>query len=135
MTGGRSIIFKIENQTNCVDQSLILMLVSSILILCVRICSQACIRDGTTMKKHKNSRHHKIEFEGLKKISSQIFKQPELNAKLRVTTLGLLFPFLPCQEARPSLTDDDIKGGTNKRELDELRNDYIREKRSSIEDM
>ena len=30
------------------------MLVNSILILCVRICSQVCIRDRTTMKKHKH---------------------------------------------------------------------------------
>ena len=50
-----------ENQTIYVNQTLISMLVNSILILCVRICPHACIRDETTMKKHKNSRQDKIE--------------------------------------------------------------------------
>ena len=39
------------------------------------------------MKKHKNSRQGKIEFELLKIWSCQTFKQPDLNVKLRVTTL------------------------------------------------
>ena len=76
-----------ENQTICGNQSLGLMLVNSILILCVRVCPQDCIRDGTTMKKHKNSRQGKIEFEHLKIWSYHTFKQPDLNVKLRVTTL------------------------------------------------
>ena len=38
------------------------------------------------------------------------------------------FHFCPCQEARTSLTDDDINCGTKKREMDELRKDYIPEK-------
>ena len=37
--------------------------------------------------------------------------------------------FCPCQEARPSLIDDDIKRGTKKREINELRKDYNRVKR------
>ena len=148
-----------ENQNICVNQSLGLMLVNPILILFVRICPQVCIRDGTTIKKHKNSRQGKIEFEHLKIWSCHTFKQPELNVKLRVTTLqenrkkcfsvdgycnhcktvfeamGCYFHFCPCQEARPSLTDDDIKRGTKKREMDDLRKDYIREKGYSIEEM
>ena len=35
---------------------------------------------------------------------------------------GLIFPIFPCQGGRPSLTDDDIKRGTKKREIDELQN-------------
>ena len=41
--------------------------------------------------------------------------------------MGSYFHFCPNQEARSSLTDNDIKCGTKKRELDELRKDYIRE--------
>ena len=113
------------------------------------------------MKKHKNSRQGKIEFEHLKIWSCHTFKQPDLNVKLRVTTLQenrkkincfsvdgycnqcktvfeamvCYFHFCPCQEARPSLTADDIKRGTKKREIDELRKEYIREKGYSIEEM
>ena len=39
------------------------------------------------MKKHKNSRQGKIEFEHLKIWSYHTFKQPDLNVNLRVTTL------------------------------------------------
>ena len=62
LTGGPSIVFTrkavanetfIRNQTTYLNQLLALMLVNSILILCDRICPQACIRDVTTMKKHK----------------------------------------------------------------------------------
>ena len=49
--------------------------------------------------------------------------------------MGCYFHFCPCQESRPSLTDDDIKRGTKKREMDDLRKDYIREKGYSIEEM
>ena len=39
------------------------------------------------MKKHKNARQGKIDFEVLKIWSSHTFKQPDLNVKLRFTTL------------------------------------------------
>ena len=38
------------------------------------------------MKKHKNSRQGKIEFNSMKKWSCHAFKYPDLKAKLRVTT-------------------------------------------------
>ena len=47
--------------------------------------------------------------------------------------MGCYFHFCPCQETRPSLTDDDIKREIQKRKMDELRKDYIREKVYSIE--
>ena len=95
MTGCPSIVFTrkaVANETfirnsKSLCKSIVGMLVNSILILCVRICPQVCIRDGTTMKKHKKSRQGKIEFEHLKIWSCHTFKQPELNVKLRVTTL------------------------------------------------
>ena len=49
--------------------------------------------------------------------------------------MGCYFHFCPSQEARPSLIDDDIKRGTKKREMDELRKDCTREKGYSIEEM
>ena len=36
--------------------------------------------------------------------------------------------FCPCQELHPSLTEEDIKRGSRKRELDELRRGYIQGK-------
>ena len=79
--------FLFENETTCVNQLLILMLTNSICFLCVKICPKACIRNGTTMKKHKNSRQNKIKFERLKKWLCHISKQRNLSAKLKIITL------------------------------------------------
>ena len=38
------------------------------------------------------------------------------------------YHFCPCQKLRPSLTDEDIQRGSQKRELDALRGHYIQEK-------
>ena len=43
-------------------------------------------------------------------------------------TMGCFYHFCPCQELRPSLTEDDIGRGSKKRELDALRRHYIQEK-------
>ena len=43
--------------------------------------------------------------------------------------------FCICQKARTNLTDDDIKRVTKKREKDEIRKDYVREKGQSREKM
>ena len=42
--------------------------------------------------------------------------------------MGCFYHFCPCQELHPSLTEGDIKRGSRKRELDELRRGYIQEK-------
>ena len=42
--------------------------------------------------------------------------------------MGCFYHFCPCQEARPSLTEDDILRGIKKREMDELRREYLIEK-------
>ena len=42
--------------------------------------------------------------------------------------MGCFYHFCPCQELRSSLTDEDIKRGSRRRELDELRRSYIQEK-------
>ena len=49
--------------------------------------------------------------------------------------MGCYFHFCPCQEATASLTVDDIKRASKKRQIDELRKDYIREKGYSVEEM
>ena len=49
--------------------------------------------------------------------------------------MGCYFHFFPCQEARPSLIEYDIKPETKKKEMDELRKDNIREKGDTIEEM
>ena len=42
--------------------------------------------------------------------------------------MGCFYHFCPCQELRPSLTEEDIQRGSKKRELDALRRHYIQEK-------
>ena len=100
------------------------------------------------MKNYKISKQVKIEFV-LQEICKwcPIFKQPELDVKLRITTLhehtkkivfeamGCCFHLCPRQEARPSLTVDDIKRRTQKCYMDVLRKYHNREKLNSIEKM
>ena len=38
--------------------------------------------------------------------------------------MGCYYLYCPCQEARPFLTEEEIKRGIKKRELDELRKQY-----------
>ena len=42
--------------------------------------------------------------------------------------MGCFYHFCPCQELRLSLTEEDIRRGSKKRELDALRRHYIQEK-------
>ena len=42
--------------------------------------------------------------------------------------MGSFYHSCPCQELRPSLTEEDIKRGYRKRELDELKRSYIEDK-------
>ena len=49
--------------------------------------------------------------------------------------MGCFYHFCPCQELRPSFTEEDIKRGSRKRELDELRRSYIQEKGYTVIEM
>ena len=49
--------------------------------------------------------------------------------------MGFFYHFCPCQELRPSLTEEDIKRGSRKRELDELRQGCIQEKGFDVIEM
>ena len=42
--------------------------------------------------------------------------------------MGCFYHYCPCQEARPSLTEENIERGNKKREVDQLRKQYIKEK-------
>ena len=45
------------------------------------------------------------------------------------------YHFCSCQEARPSLTEQDIERGNKKREMDDMRREYIKEKGYKVEEM
>ena len=49
--------------------------------------------------------------------------------------MGCYYHFCPCQETRPSLSDEDIERGNKKRELDDLRREYNCEKGYKIEEI
>ena len=42
--------------------------------------------------------------------------------------MGCFFHYCPCQEARPSLTDNEILRGIKKREQDQMCKEYIQQK-------
>ena len=49
--------------------------------------------------------------------------------------MGCFCHFCPCRELRSSLTEEDIKRGSRRRELDELRRSYIQEKGFTVIEM
>ena len=42
--------------------------------------------------------------------------------------MGYYFHFCPCQEARPTLTDNEIMKGIKKKEPEQMRKEYIQQK-------
>ena len=49
--------------------------------------------------------------------------------------MGCFYHFCPCQELRPSITEEDIQRGSKKRELDALRRHYIQQKGFKVNEM
>ena len=49
--------------------------------------------------------------------------------------LGYFYSYCRCQEARPSPTEDDNKRGNRKKEIDQIRKQYIREKEHNVVEM
>ena len=49
--------------------------------------------------------------------------------------LGCFYHYCPCQEARPSLTEEDIERGNKIREMDQMRKQYIKEKGYNVDEM
>ena len=48
--------------------------------------------------------------------------------------MGCYYHFCSCQEARPSLTEQDIERGNKRREMDDMRREYIKEKGYKVEE-
>ena len=42
--------------------------------------------------------------------------------------MGCFYQYCPCQETRPSLTEEDIERGLKKREVDQMRQQYIKKR-------
>ena len=49
--------------------------------------------------------------------------------------MGCFYHYCPCQEPRPSLTEEDIERGNKKREMDQMRKQYIKEKGYNVVEM
>ena len=71
-----------------------------------------------------------------KKLTASVFMAFVLIATLfLIEAMGCFYHFCPCQELRPSLTEEDIQRGNNKRKLDALRQHYIQEKGFKVIEM
>ena len=136
-----------------VNQSLKLMQASVTLSQCVKICQQDCTRDGSLTLICRNSRLDIIELATLKKwlclsirktrpaCKSESFFTPGKQKKIGCfnvdgycdlcksvfEAMGCFYHFCSCQEARPSLTEQDIERGNKKREMDDMRRVYFKE--------
>ena len=49
--------------------------------------------------------------------------------------MGCFYHYCSCQEARPALTEEDIERGNKKREMDQMRKQYIKEKGYNVVEM
>ena len=50
------------------------------------------------------------------------------HCKIVFEAMGCFYQYCLCQETRPSLTEEDIERGNKKREMDQMRKQYIKEK-------
>ena len=128
---------------------------------CVKICQQDCTRDGCMTLICRNSRLDIFELATLRIWSCLPIKNQDQNVKLRAflhlenrkkidcfnvdgycdhcktvfEAMGCYYYFCYCQEAHPSLTEQDIERGHKKREMDDMRREYIKEKGYKVEEM
>ena len=49
--------------------------------------------------------------------------------------MGCFYHYCPCQETRPSLNEEDIERCNKKREMDQMRKHYIKEKEYNVVEM
>ena len=124
---------------------------NSIPIRCANQCLLDCIQDGTMTLNLKNSWLGRTKHALSKIWSFLIFNKLLGNVRLKamvqlvdkrrliasvlmefltIVTLSLkhwvvIVHYCPCQEARPSLTDNEIMRGIKKREQDQLLKEYI----------
>ena len=124
-------------------------------IRCVNPCPSVFIRVGMSIKKPVGSHLDKTRPVVLKKKKVMLYFQqatPDCKIESIYTTgrqgkidhfnvdgfcfhcntvfeaISCFYHFCPCQELLPSLTEEDIKRGSKKRELENLRRDYVQEK-------
>ena len=128
---------------------------------CANPCPLVFIRVGTSIQKPVDSHLDKTRPIALKIWSCLIFNVQDLIVKLRASTLpadrrklnpfsvngfcshcntvfeamGCFYHFCTCQELCPSLTEEEIKRGSRKRELDELRRGFLEEKVFTVIEM
>ena len=57
------------------------------------------------------------------------------HCKTLFEAMGCIYHYCPCQEAQPSLTEEDIERGNKKREMDQMRKQYIKEKGYNVVEM
>ena len=122
------------------NQSLELMQASFTLSQFVKICQQDCTRDGSLTLICRNSRldiiklatryqesrpEYKIEsfFTSGKQKKIDCFNVDRFcdHCKTVFEAMGCYYHFCSCQEARPSLTEQDIEREKKKREMDDMR--------------
>ena len=155
---GKQLLMKllVENQQTYTNLLLGLMLGNYIPTRCVNPCRPVFLRVSISIEKRVYSHLDKTRPAALKKWSCLISNEQDQNVKfkaslqqadrrnltapvlmcfvliaklcLRPEAMGCFYHFCPCQELRPSLTEEDIQRGSKKRELDALRRHYIQDK-------
>ena len=135
-----------ENQQTYANLFLGLITANTSPIRCVNPCRPVFTRVGVWSKRQLDSRLEKKRPLALKNLVMSFFQRtrPECRLENFYTTAkhmkngyfsvtefvliahcdrsnGLLLSFSFCQEVKPSLTEEDIKRSSRKRELDELR--------------
>ena len=133
------------------NQTLVQERVNCIPTQCVRLCQQNFTRVGNLA--HLNSDRTRpevlkiwscptsnawdlfVKMEALlqkpgrkKKTASVLVDVFCFHCKTDFGAMWCFYCFCPCQEIRPSLTEADIKCDNKRRELDELRRNYIKQK-------
>ena len=135
-----------------------LMPTNSTCTRCVNPCPPVFIRVGISIQKPVDSHLGKTRPVALKIWSCLVFNVQDLIVKFRASTLqadrrkkncfsvdgfcshcntvfeamGCFYHFCPCQELLSSLTEEDIKHGSRKKENDELRRSYMQEKSFTV---
>ena len=155
---GKQLLMKLtfEKQQTYANRLLGFILVNYTPTRCVNLCRPVFRRVGISLQRQVDSRRGKTRHVALKLWSCLTFNERYQNVKIKASTLpadrgkltfsvdgfcchyntvfgekGCFYHFFPCQEVRPSLTEDDIKRGGRKKELDKLV-EVTHEKKSSL---
>ena len=136
------------------------MLVSCNLSLCVKQCQLVYLLDGSEIRNLANINRFRKRRGVLKTWSCHTFSESYHSVMFKVSArqvhrknnaycadeshghwntvsqaMGCYYQYSPCQEARVSLTEEEIWRGFRKRELNELLKQYIQAKGYNVNDM